>query len=376
MMADAHYYYDGKSDCVIVEKLVRPTTPSAIDNQFVMTIDARDCDGASDSIEYDYGDIANTVHVVSSPQFFAPVRRVPWTFSNRFAVKRHGGFIKTSYNARGIKSSESARKIAESILDDYAWGAERYTITQHDVDGVVIPGTMVAFIGDYDGLLCEEKPLDIQSVRYDFDGVIHRCVTLGAPKIQGIAQRLTQAEEIAYPMGMDAMRFATEAPSPEPPGNPTGTTSESGQTNENPWADIEDDGSSQPTDTWLWKDESHFMGTSGEVEGSGAAAVFIIESINGEVLNCRAKDINMGGTVDIYMPFVLRRNTGSVSYPNGDEISFSADGIQQRTATDGETEETHRVTPMFHVGEYILAVKPNQSMNWIECGGGRSWAVI
>jgi len=382
MMTDSHYYYDGVNECVIVEKLARSNASHIVDGNGVYTIDARECSDASDSIEYEYGDCYNTVHVVGDQTDFAPVRRPPWTFSNRYAVKRQGGFNKISYNARGIKTEASARKIATTILRDYAWGSDRYTITQHDVDGTIMPGSKVAFISDYDGRLCENKPLDIQEVEYVFDGTIKRRVTLGAPQVQGLGSRVTQAEEIAFPMTSSAMRFASAAESPTDSGggggtykesNPTGDSDE-GTDEESPWDDIEDDGDSQPEDVYSWKSESVMRNT--ENEGNGLASLMTIESIGDEKLTCVPFD--GGSPVFVYLYPVLQRTSGSVTYPNGQSVSFSGgtDG-QEREATDTDEDitETQIITPMYHVGEIIIATKPIGSTDWYEFGGGRSWAV-
>jgi len=388
MMTDSHYYYDGVNDCIIVEKLARSSASHIVDGNGVYTIDARECSDASDSIEYEYGDCYNTVHVVGDQTDFAPVRRPPWTFSNRYAVKRQGGFYKVSYNARGVKTAASARKIARTILRDYAWGSDRYTITQHDVDGTIIPGSKVAFISDYEGRLCEGKPLDIQEVEYVFDGTIKRRITLGAPQVQGLGSRVTQAEEIAFPMTSRAMHFASATESPTDSGggggsykesNPTGDSDEGdegdeGDDTESPWADIEDDGDSQPEDTYLWKSEPVMRNT--ENEGSSLSSLMKIESIGDDMLTCTP--IGGSSPVTVHLYPVLQRTSGSVTYPNGQSVSFSSGAENQEreaTDTDEDITETQRITPMYHVGEIIIATKPIGSTKWYEFGGGRSWAV-
>lgn len=375
MMTDSHYYYDGVNDTVIVAKLARVDAPHITDGNGVYTIDARECTGAGDSIEYGYGDLVNTIHVVGDAEPFAPVRRTPWTFSNRFAMKRQGGMYKASYNARGISSEANAKKIAATILKDYAWGSSRYTITQHEKDGVIIPGTRVVFIGDHDGRLCESKPLDIQSIEYTFDGKMSRKITLGAPKIQEAGQRIAQGEEISYPATSMSMRFASEAQTVSDAGGDGGTVEENvPDDTRDPWRDIEDDEGSEPEDVYSWKSESDWWNT--DIPGSGGVSgLLTISEVSFDSLKCRTANNEI---VTVKIPPVLQRIGGSVAYPDGQTAQYTAGNTQYRDAVDADTgiEESQRITPMYYVGESILAIKPVGSNDWYECGGCRSWAVI
>ena len=96
---------------------------------------------------------------------------------------------------------------------------------------------------------------------------------------------------------------------------------------------------------------------SKRVKQSGAAVRMVIKEVNTSTLVCRTRTgISSDGATDITVakPKLHRALThGAIVYNN-----YSSDG-NLRDATSGGTTDKERMTPLYIVGDEILAVKPD-----------------
>lgn len=111
------------------------------------------------------------------------------------------------------------------------------------------------------------------------------------------------------------------------------------------------------------------------------AGQFQITSIEDDSLTCvpfNGTDTT-GNYIDVMKPWLLRRTTLDGLSRSG--VSYTYTDSSTRTATQGATTETHKITPDYLVGDTILAMACVQYLNeetlWVDLNNdAREWAKV
>jgi len=113
-----------------------------------------------------------------------------------------------------------------------------------------------------------------------------------------------------------------------------------------------------------------------------------VQTVKNDYLECLFWDAvgeETGVCVNVAKPHILRPsiyNNQTITYINGDVITYSFETQRKRSATDGEINEIQITTPDYWVGEILLAAPfhtgltddESKSIRWVDITSGRSWA--
>ena len=124
------------------------------------------------------------------------------------------------------------------------------------------------------------------------------------------------------------------------------------------------------------------IGSKSRSSGGGGGTLYkcVIASsgIAATTLTCTNTEL---GTITVARPHLLRSETKTIAYPNGDSIDYTADATnpeRKRSADDGASTETQLVTPMYYIGETIYAMEAATDITDVDYldinVAGRQWA--